>query len=318
MNALLVYDVDGWAWHNKAIAIKKYMPKQYFENVRIMNISRFKKSAREEISKANAIHIFGFKQGSRWASKCSTTIASHYSFANARKENARLLNRYRAIAAVNQELYDDLKKYAGGLVWCVPNGVDTEIYNSQGRKDNNKLVVGWVGKPMWDIGWKRVTNYLEYMGMGGMWPELKKRISAIPNVEVREVAHLSGTALSTEEMVNFYRGIDIFICTHYKCGTPNPAFEAAACGCCVITTPCGDFKGVVTRNGAISVPGYYGKDDNEKVDNVMSMICDRIKSIDRNVVRYYYDHGEEIINQGWTWKKRVIPFVEMMIKSRYK
>ncbi|MFA5166806.1 MAG: hypothetical protein WC449_05975, partial [Candidatus Paceibacterota bacterium] len=250
--------------------------------------------------------------------QCSTTIASYYSFANARRKNTALLNRYRAVAAVNFKLYEELKHYIGGRVWCLPNGVDTTIYNSDNRRENKNIVVGWVGKPMWSIGWKRVGSYIEYMGMGGIWPELKNRLQVLPGVEVREIANLPDRAVGTDSMVNFYRGIDVLICTHYKCGTPNPAFEGAACGCCVITTPAGAFSEVATAGGAILSTGYYGESDEERVENVISDITGKVKRLDRDAINHYSKCGEDIIRKNWSWKQRVIPWGDMLTKARYK
>jgi len=64
---------------------------------------------------------------------------------------------------------------------------------------------------------------------------------------------------STEEMIDWYNSGTVLICTSSSEGTPNPALEAAACGCTLVSTAVGNMPelirdGVNGRLVARSVP----------------------------------------------------------------
>jgi len=46
-------------------------------------------------------------------------------------------------------------------------------------------------------------------------------------------------ALSREAMLDWYRGIDVLLCTSINEGTPSPIFEAASCSRTIVSTDVG-------------------------------------------------------------------------------
>ena len=51
-----------------------------------------------------------------------------------------------------------------------------------------------------------------------------------------------------EEMREFYRSLDVYVCASRAEGTPNPCLEAAACGVPLVTTCVGNMPELV-RHG---------------------------------------------------------------------
>jgi hypothetical protein len=48
-----------------------------------------------------------------------------------------------------------------------------------------------------------------------------------------------------EEMLDFYRSLDVYVCASRSEGTPNPCLEAAACGLPVVTTRVGNMPELI-------------------------------------------------------------------------
>jgi len=71
----------------------------------------------------------------------------------------------------------------------------------------------------------------------------------------RAVARLPGVTLSTaireqrwrnqDEMREFYRDLDVYVCASRSEGTPNPCLEAAACGVPLVTTGVGNMPELI-------------------------------------------------------------------------
>jgi glycosyltransferase involved in cell wall biosynthesis len=320
MKVLFVYDIDGWAWHNKSMALQKYLT-PHFEKIRIMPLARFMREPGKIIKAFNSIHMFGWRYSGNWAKFISTTVASYDYKAKKRDiEVRKFLPNYRAIVCTCKELYGLMKADYGDIVepWVIPNGVDHTVFVPPERRDNKNLVVGWVGKPMWTIDRGRFYSEYQYMGEGGVWPLIKDGLKDVAGVETREVANLPDKAISTEAMVRFYQGIDVFVCPHYQCGTPNPAFEAAACGCCVVSTKCGAFQDF-TNPGVNSMQIKKGYDE-VGVEGVTRQFVDEIKFLgdNREAVKIVGDNARKYIEMGWTWEKRVLDWIPMLRKAAWR
>lgn len=118
----------------------------------------------------------------------------------------------------------------------ITDGVDTErFFPAPDFRLDPVPTVGWVGNSAWgrhsqerDIkGYHRIFQ--------PMMQELAQRgVRAEPNVADRQTRHVS-----FEDMPDFYRGTDVFVCTSLMEGTPNPVLEAMASGIPVVSSDVG-------------------------------------------------------------------------------
>ena len=313
MKLLLVFDVPGWCWEKKCMALQKYLS-PHFEKIRIMPLARFMKEPDKIVKAFDSIHFLGWRYGEQWAKYCSTTVAS-YDYENPQKRGdaKKILNKYRAVVTTNQDLQRVLREDVGVESYCLPNGVDHTVFVPPEKRDNDKLVVGWAGKPMWTISKSRCPNEIQWYGEGGIWPILKEKFAQIPGVEVREVANMPDKAISTEEMVKWYQGVDVFICPHAKCGSPNPAFEAAACGCCVVTTPCGAIQ---EMKSIVMIEGYEAGGVSEVVNRFSESVLALQEN--RDIAEITGRMARLVIEKDWTWEKRALAWLPMLRKAAYK
>jgi len=172
-------------------------------------------------------------------------ICSHFELEGPRRERGlAILNRLpRRVFANNALLQCEFAPLIGVPVHYTPNGVDTNFYRPADAprvRASGTLRVGWAGS------------------LANMGAEQR----GFPNVIEPAVAGLPGVELVTaireqqwrnrDEMLAFYRDLDVYVCASRSEGTPNPCLEAAACGVPVVTTPVGNMPELIVHgeNGA--------------------------------------------------------------------
>ncbi len=98
------------------------------------------------------------------------------------------------------------------------------------------LVIGWVGNSNWNI---KDGNNIDYKGLHTVInPVIDSLISQGYNIE-KKYADRQIIQIPNEEMVNYYKDIDIYVNCSYQEGTPMPIVEAMACGVPLISTDVG-------------------------------------------------------------------------------
>jgi len=117
-------------------------------------------------------------------------------------------------------------------------------------------------------------------------------------------------------MIKYYQGLDLFLHLGSATGTPNPLFEAAACGVPGISTSIGAAPELIKpeHNGYL-MPRYYTKEEGL---TVAKNIADRILYLERNrdIVCYMRKQARAEIENSWTWEQRSLAFHEMFQRHR--
>ncbi|HKU75372.1 MAG TPA: glycosyltransferase [Pyrinomonadaceae bacterium] len=180
-----------------------------------------------------------------------------------------------------------------------PNGVDTTFYSPATTKATSPLLrIGWAGS---------LTN----MGPGyrGYHEFIAPAAAAVERVELLTAAR-EDEWRGPEEMREFYRSLDVYVCASRNEGTPNPCLEAAACGVPLLTTRVGNMPELV-RDG---VNGFFVERD---VDDIARKI--RTLRDDSDLRRAMSKQIQQDI-QAWDWSLRSRAyrqmFEEMLPKAR--
>jgi glycosyltransferase involved in cell wall biosynthesis len=93
--------------------------------------------------------------------------------------------------------------------------------------------VGWAGS---------LTNHTpQHRGVHEL---IAPAVASVPGTELRLAAR-EEIWRGPEEMLDFYRSLDVYVCASRSEGTPNPCLEAAACGLPVVTTRVGNMPELV-------------------------------------------------------------------------
>jgi len=135
-----------------------------------------------------------------------------------------------------KEVYDgfsDLKKPK----MVIHDGVDTEKFTwiEGGIKNNDSLVVGWVGNSKWQTD----ADGIDHKGFQTIIkPVVDELVKDGYSIELR-YADLVDNRIPFNQMPEFYRGLDVYICASDIEGTPNTVLEAMASGLAVISTDVG-------------------------------------------------------------------------------
>ncbi|WP_175483230.1 glycosyltransferase family 4 protein [Salinihabitans flavidus] len=119
----------------------------------------------------------------------------------------------------------------------IRDGVDTAHFTprTDERLSCRPLTIGWAG----NSAWGRASQGYDVKGYTRLFEPMIARLRAKGHdVEIR-VADPRVGRIPFSDMPDFYRGLDIFVCTSAIEGTPNTVLEAMACGVPVISTDVG-------------------------------------------------------------------------------
>lgn len=157
-----------------------------------------------------------------------------------RERGLAALRRLAQVVFVNNRgLEQEFAPLLDVPVHYTPNGVDTTFFHppsESSQRQAGEIRVGWAGS------------------LGNFGPAQR----GFHDVIEPAVASVSGATLlaaireqrwrNRDEMLEFYREIDVYVCASRSEGTPNPCLEAAACGVPLVTTRVGNMPELV-RDG---------------------------------------------------------------------
>jgi len=282
---LVVYDVPLWAEHRHAVGLQKYAPPEF--EVDIASHGEWGRMSPRQRRSYDTIHHLWLPSARRGIGvrRLTTMLASpswmyhklldhHWQTRGTGPcRNAKIagdvLPGVDAVVARNSRLAEFGKSFNPNTRF-IPVGVDTEIFNPAGRQyhlDEPRL--GWCGNPAGISSYKGYEEVL--LPLKDRMPEQQWAINTTCAAEKIKTA---------ERMANWYRGIDVFLCTAVAEGTPNPVYEAMACGCLVLSTPVGGVVdiGGMTREELLS-PAYHNE---LSAKAVVDWFVDRINCVRRD------------------------------------
>jgi len=106
-----------------------------------------------------------------------------------------------------------------------------------------------------------------------------------------------------EEMLEFYRSLDVYVCASRTEGTPNPCLEAAACGLPVVTTRVGNMPELI-RDGE---NGFF-------VDRDAADIAEKLRWLrdDPGLRDRLGRAARGTVVESWDWRKQAGRYDEML------
>lgn len=285
MRVLIMYDAHGWAQHRHAIGLQKHAGPEFDVTIGLL-------SHEYDFAAYDAIYNIYFAAvrpvpGARSVTCLASHAWMHSSNdptdwrtrgVNPRRnaENGIICaSRADAVICRNEALEAWVKPYARETA-TIPAGVDTDVFHAVGRVENTsrRLRVGWCGQVSGRPG-------ADFKGYAEVWRPLVASLSE--RYEFREFSHAADKALSATHMADWYRSLDVFVSTASAEGTPNPPFEAAACGCVVISTDVGqvtDWKEL--RYQRLVVPTYRNP---AEASFTREMITGNLRALESHVMR---------------------------------
>ncbi len=219
----VIYDYEGWAQYNRALALQKYAPEEW-----IVTIGRDLPEADvDAIFLLVHGHLSRVIEGMQNQNSCAQLIVS-FNSGGGRGEDLLLqcLEQADHTIVVNRETWNRVSHRQN--VSLVKNGFSSEIFSNQIPTCNRSRKVLWSGS-------KHHAEHKGYSLMRSLVPELEKLGF---EVDLRLVDSFA-PRYSPSEMAEWYNSGSIYVIASLNEGVPNNILEAAACGTAVVSTPVG-------------------------------------------------------------------------------
>ena len=173
--------------------------------------------------------------------KCITTSVYDHKYLNSGLERTKnIMSLVNAYTVSSQKLFDIYNKLELNKPFTqITDGVDLDKFYPQNLErfkniKNRELIIGWVGNSSWNGDAKEDHKGIKTI----IKPSIDELISEGYKLKLKFVDKQNGF-ISHDNMVNYYKDIDLYICASINEGTPNPVLEAMACGVPVISTDVG-------------------------------------------------------------------------------
>lgn len=298
---LFIVDKPGWAHDFKTdnlirqLGVRYEMTKAFCDDVKA-----------EQIQAADLVLVYYWKQMRHERMQCLMDvlranrhkilmgICSHTELEGHWKEvGFKVLNELASGIFVNSRLL--LDAYGGAFkvpIFYTPNGVDTAFYTPVERRDASSLLrIGWAGS---------LTNHGDIRGYGDF---IVPAVQCVNGVELVTAAREEQWR-TPEEMRQFYRSLDIYVCASLAEGTPNPCLEAAACGAALLTTAVGNMPELVQEG----VNGFFIHRDIEMIAEKINWLKEHPEQLSA-----MKENARRLI-LAWDWKRQALNYASMFDK----
>ena len=305
MNILLIADRPGWAFANRA----NDLIAQRFTNIRFTVRYQHDVSPADHtkydlvypmsITIAWKLHKAGMPAHKMAAGITSLDCVSRYIRPGRRiaPELLSFIHSMRGINAWSDEIVTLFKPHC--RIYKTRIGIDETLFRpaSARRRTREPFVVGWAGRI--DLPKRRELKGYDLV------------TAALKGLDVKlDIRTFTENYVPRAQMVDFYQGLDCFICSSRSEGLPNPLLEAAACGVPLITTRVGIVPELITH-------GHNGLIINRSAASIRQAVIYLMKRPERR--RRLSKHIRSTIVEKWTWKrcgKDWERFFRSMLKSQ--
>ena len=240
----IIYDVEGWAYHHQAVALQKYAPADFEVSIApLMRDGAIDVEA--ALGDAPADMVFLLREFSTrelaeaLRRRPPTTLVVGWSCGFPR----RLGDFYAVRHLADGWIFNNRECWIGSgrlpRTTAIANGVDLEVFSVTRPPATRRPKVLWVGSQL----------YRRLKGYDDLLLPLQERLRARGvDCEWLLVDSRGADKRTPQQMVEWYNDGTVLVCASESEGTPNPALEAAACGCAVVSTPVGNMPELI-RDG---------------------------------------------------------------------
>jgi glycosyltransferase involved in cell wall biosynthesis len=289
----IIYDVEGWAFHRRALALQRYAPSDFDISVAALpRLDQVDAALGDDepdivfvISHPELRTVRRVLTARGWRSKlvgswnCGWPLRIAEFYPTYRDADALVIN--------NSLTWERLGQLPN--TYPLSNGVDCDLFRVHAPIEARQPKVLWTGS---QLGRQR-KGYDRFLLP--LQEALHRRGIACDLLLVDSYSAAKRTAA---EMVEWYNTGTVFVSASSTEGTPNTALEAAACGCTVVSTATGNMPELI-RHG---VNGYLVERDAEAL----------LAGVRTAIANYHRAAGEMQRDiRAWDWQVRSAGFYEM-------
>jgi len=232
----------------------------------------------------------------RFCDRLVIGVCSHFELDGAWRAPglATLQELARAVFVNNRLLLEELGPLLSQPVYYTPNGVDTELFQPtvlpSPPAPTRPLRVGWAGS---------LTPH--GTGHRGVHECIAPAVAAVDGAELCLAAREEKWR-NQEEMLEFYRSLDVYVCASRSEGTPNPCLEAAACGLPIVTTRVGNMPELI-RDGE---NGFF-------VERDIADVAEKLRWLrDDPELRSRLGRAARAAVEPWDWRCQAVHYDRML------
>lgn len=281
MKVLVLLDVWGWAFHWVAQGIQKYSKHD-------VTIKRWNEVERMD-SQTDVLFCMNDSIWYAMDRRQSFFEGVEKKCVGIRGEEMpcdRILKGW-TVGAVNKKIYNELNNQKPSIkgLYLTQNGVDTDIFQPNHDKPENRFKVGWCGNP---------TQPLKRFEL----------LSKIPREDFPMILQTNwgpqffSKSRDRSEMVNFYNHIDCFINVSEHEGMPQSILEAGATALPIVCTGAGGMAEFV--DGEWVIPTY-------PPEEAVRALLEKLELLKNNpkLRREVGERNLQKVLSEWSWKDRV-------------
>jgi glycosyltransferase involved in cell wall biosynthesis len=288
---LIIPDSPGWAFDSRCNALMAYLGR-YFQFDKMY----FKWMDDRDYSVYDLVYFMGFFQITHPRNKAKDLIPVTKLVTSVTgmvthppEEVANNLDLVATATTMNQRFYDILQPLTKTKLYCIPNGTHAYLFTPSSANKSGPFTIGWAGN-IHHKG-KRVEILQETAA--------KMNIPLLmASVSIGQVTALEKPILY-EDMPEFYRSIDCYVCTSISEGSNNCLIEAASCGIPIISTDTGNARELISTDG-----GYLLNDDLSDLAEKINMMQTANRESMGKALR-------KRVIQDWDWRTVANKFMEV-------
>jgi len=239
MKVAIVYDVPGWAYHRRALILRRYAPQ--FGDVLLARYNV--PDLADLLVDCDLVYLMAYGACSRIRSLLPAATI--------------LVCGFNVGAGYRRERYLELAKSADHVIF---NNFDN--WEHHGRPVNSSWISNGVDLAQFYITGPIITRQPRALSIGSEYhlvhnddlkgtqllAEIQPALEAAGIVCDFRTVDSNNPPMSADEMRDWYNTGTIYVVASRHEGTPNPALEAAACGCAVVATRVGNMPELI-RHG---------------------------------------------------------------------
>ena len=284
----LLYDVEGWAYYWRCLALQKYAPQDFDVTIGSNYGALLQAKKHDLILQCAYSYAKDVKKFISVKLNYKPLLVSSFNvgwgYANTWLDLAIRDSDYVIIN--NYEMWNKYGKHPKTI--NISNGVDLDTFKIEIPVDRREHKVLWVGS----IIHRKVKNYDSILcPLSNLLHRDKIKF------EFRLTNSVGKNRLTHEQMCKWYNTGTIYAISSRNEGTPNPGLESSACGCIPVSTKVGNMPELIHD-------GQNGYLCETSVDSLYSGIKKAIKNYEE------LQTNMSSVIQTWGWKERSKQYYE--------